>query len=450
MPLPSFPPRLLRTNDVRSDAEVLEVQPVIHRGPVLLRNTDTHSEKYCRVAQHVNQSLSILSISRRLPFDILAEMFSHFCEKSADVRLLGRVCKSWKAATLALPALWSMIDFGLSPPMILSHLENSKSHPLTVYIGSSCHSASIKLLVQHSERWESATLSMGSSEAVALLEPIRGRLPLLRRLKYRDPVSRARPPCLVQIAPRLLHVSVATAGTVILPWVQLYSLCLQKSVCGLEFAKNLVELTVHHPPHNLSKPMVLPHLRKLRIGQGRLLHNLTCPVLEDLYLGSNGPLLAVPFLVRSECPLRKFTSEYEGLVASDVKSIVNLLPTLIELRILYIRNLKNLLSHLTIPPNDAAFRPAAPALRAIALTNIIDFTTCAALIKMIESRRCSQCPILSLCVLNFEARPQALTSWAETTSALLRDEYNIEVECLASDVAKAKMRSWELDYPYPW
>ncbi|KAJ7610260.1 hypothetical protein DFH06DRAFT_174308 [Mycena polygramma] len=450
MALPSFPLHLLRSNDVPSEAEVLAIQSIIDRDYALLGNIDAHFKEYRqRVAQHAHQGLSILSISRRLPFDILAEIFFHFCKKSADVWLLGDVCKAWKAATLALPALWSIIDFGLSLPKIVVHLENSKSYPLTVYVGSSDHSA-IKLLVQHSERWETATLSIRTREAEELLEPIRGRLPLLRRLKYRDRVSRARPPRLVQIAPRLLHASVATAGTVILPWVQLYSLCLQDSVDGLEFATNLVELTVHHPPYNLSKPVALPHLRKLRIGQGRLLRHLTCPVLEDLYLGSNGPMLAVPFLVRSACPLRRLTSEYEGLNASDVISILKLLPTLIELRLLCVRDVTDLLSHLTIPSNDAAFRPAASALRAIALSNINDPTTCDALIEMIASRRSSQYPILSLCVLNFEGRPQTLTSCAESTSTLLRDEHKIEVEWLAPDAAKAKMRLWELDYPYPW
>ncbi|KAJ7610272.1 hypothetical protein DFH06DRAFT_174507 [Mycena polygramma] len=444
--LPNFPPHLLHSNDVPSEAEALEIRSILDRDYALLTDLDVDVQ---HVTRHLLQGRSILSIIRRLPFDILAEIFFNFCEKSADVWLLGRVCKPWKAATLTLPALWSIIDLGLPLPVIVTHLENSKSAPLTVNIRSSDHPA-LELLVQHSERWEIAKIGMHSRKAAAALEPIHGRLPLLRRLEYRDGVMRARPLRVFEVAPRLVQASVGTVGTVILPWVQLNRLCLEDNVDVLQSATNLVELnlsTLHHPHRNSPEPTVLPHLQKLLIRQGELLNNLACPALEDLFLGNDISMSVIPFLVRSACRLRKFTSEYEGLTAANVIAILNLLPTLIELRLIRMRDLTNLISHLVVPPNDAAFCPVAPALRAIALNDITDPLMCDALIGMIASRRSSQCPILSLCVLNFDGKPRLLPACAFSTSTFLRSVHQLEVEWLASIASNAKMQSWELDYP---
>ncbi|KAJ6511948.1 hypothetical protein C8R47DRAFT_1314038 [Mycena vitilis] len=450
--LSDFPPRLLHSNDVPSEAEALEIRSILDRDYALLTDRDVDVQ---HVTRHLLQGRSILSIIRRLPFDILAEISYNFCEKSADVWLLGRVCKPWKTATLALPALWSIIDLGLPLPVVVTHLENSKSSPLTVNIRSSDHPA-LELLVQHSERWEIAHIGMRSRKAAAVLEPIHNRLPLLRRLEYRDGVMRARPLRVFEKAPRLLQASVGTVGTVILPWVQLKRLSLEDNVNVLQPGTNLVELTlaiVHHPHRDTPEPLVLPHLRKLLVRQEELLGSLTCPALDDLFLGNGRPMsrskALIPFLVRSACPLRKFTSEFEGLVDVNVISILNLLPTLIELRLIRMMMwvLTKLISHLVIPPNDTTFRPVAPALRAIALSDITDPLTCETLIGMIASRRSSQCPILSLCVLNFNGKPRRLPACASSTTTILRTVHQVEVKWLTAEAANAKMRSWELDYP---
>ncbi|KAJ7601258.1 hypothetical protein DFH06DRAFT_1417068 [Mycena polygramma] len=299
--LPNFPPHLLHSNNVPSEAEALEIRSILDRDYALLTDLDVDVQ---HVTRHILQGR--LYIIRRLPFNILAEIFYNFCEKSCHVWLLGHVCRPWKAATLALPALWSIIDLGLPLPVVVTHLENSKSSPLT---------NPLELLVQHSERWEIANIGMRSRKAAGVLEPIHNRLPLLHRLEYRDGVMHARPLRVFEIAPRLVQASVGTVGAVILPWVQLNRLCLEDTSDVLKSATNLVELnlsTLHHPHCNLPEPIVLPHLRKLLVRQEELLSNLACPALEDLFLGkdrlTHRSKLVIPFLVQSACRLRKFTS----------------------------------------------------------------------------------------------------------------------------------------------
>ncbi|KAJ7134248.1 hypothetical protein C8R44DRAFT_610446, partial [Mycena epipterygia] len=105
--LPPFPHHLLKSNDAPSEAEALEIQAILDTDAALVARLDNSlEEEHERIIQHVHQGRGILSVVRRLPFDILGELFFRLNTERGSVWLLGRVCRRWKAATLALPALW--------------------------------------------------------------------------------------------------------------------------------------------------------------------------------------------------------------------------------------------------------------------------------------------------------------------------------------------------------
>ncbi|KAJ7457614.1 hypothetical protein B0H11DRAFT_2062818 [Mycena galericulata] len=429
--LQPFPPHLLASNDVPSDAEAREIKSILNEDSAILAGLDLSlKEERSRIDQHIRQGCGILSAVRRLPFDILAEVFIH--SRGKKVLLLGRICRRWKAVTLALPVLWSYIERGLPLPAIAAHLENSNPCPLTISLSSS-EIPALHLVVQHSERWEVVALEMGPEIMLAILAQIHGKLPLLRRVDYRDYDSRAEPCRAFEIAPRLSEASIRGSTPVVLPWAQLQRVFLAYQVFDvtldqLKLAKSLVELNlmtlIGQTPNQPIDPIRLPRLLRLFIDGGNVLDNLTCPSLEELFIGQDKDMSVIPFLNR-------------------IISILNQAPTLFELRLIRMYGVEELLPYLTTPSDDEHSRLPGPELRAITLPEVDTDDRCALLVKMMESRRASGLPALSLCVLNYKD-PRMSSCALRTLSEL--QERGFEVEWLVANAAREKPRSWELDY----
>ncbi|KAJ6584599.1 hypothetical protein B0H19DRAFT_1249556 [Mycena capillaripes] len=239
-----------------------------------------------------------------------------------------------------------------------------------------------------------------------ILSRVRGRLPISRQLVYRE-FNHHQPCPAFDIVPLLSEASIRSKVPMTLSWVQLKRLFIHDTLEPLKSTANLVELTfsIYRGTVHLSLrwPAVLPHLRRLLIYEGDLLRNLVCPALEDLHLMHDNSMVAIPFIERSACRLRTFTSECEILTPLGVISILNLVPTLVKLRRVRALDDTTLLPHLVIPRDDETFHPLGPELRALSLTldNIDEERVCAAFGQMMESRHKSLlCPALSLCVLN--------------------------------------------------
>ncbi|KAJ6480111.1 hypothetical protein DFH09DRAFT_1214670 [Mycena vulgaris] len=462
--LSPFPQHLLESNDPPSEAEAHKIQAILDHAHTLLADLEAcedsalsyedSEDQRSRIVQHIHQGRGLLSAVRSLPFDILSELFTHLHTRRWNIWLLAHVCRLWRATTRALPTLYAHIAPRFPLPAIAAHLELSCPCALHIDLGPT-QTAALELVVPHAERWASLKIDMGP-EMTPVLAQVRGRLPLLRRVEYRDDTGRGGSVVCsaFEIAPSLVEASIRSTVPVLLPWAQLERVFLQVLAVGLEplaAATSLVELNLltlfSTPPPPADAPICLPRLRRLFVHEGEALDGLVCPALEEILVAHDGDMRVLPFLERSACALCVFSTECQAVSAAGVAAVLELVPSLQELRVIGMHAVGELVSRLVVPRDDGA--PVLGAtLRRLALHSISTDAACAAVVQMMGSRRVEamgarRCPALALCVLNY--REFALSAEAVSAQALLRDEWGMEVEWRVSN---DKIRSWELEYPW--
>ncbi|KAF7334819.1 hypothetical protein MSAN_02368600 [Mycena sanguinolenta] len=115
----------LGTNYCPTDEEILEINALLVEPTLRMKGLDDEitdlqkaidklAEERGRVAAYVEAHKALLSPVRRLPLDIIQELFvaclptHRNCVMSASEApvLLGRVCSSWRAISLSTPRLW--------------------------------------------------------------------------------------------------------------------------------------------------------------------------------------------------------------------------------------------------------------------------------------------------------------------------------------------------------
>ncbi|KAJ7670091.1 hypothetical protein DFH06DRAFT_1468769 [Mycena polygramma] len=163
---------------------------------------------------HVRECQSVFSPARRLPMELLAEIFemclpvyhNHRAQSPAtsgaelkrlagyEVLQLSQVCSRWRQVALCTSRLWSTIAVdtecwssplsvarGLS--LLASSLERSREHPLKLHISLSGDDpnaeAVMELLCRHAERWRHLSLC-ASGASGQHLTAVKGRLHLLK------------------------------------------------------------------------------------------------------------------------------------------------------------------------------------------------------------------------------------------------------------------------------
>ncbi|KAF7376847.1 hypothetical protein MSAN_00102200 [Mycena sanguinolenta] len=111
------------TDDEAVEIKALLVEPILRLKGLddeimkLQKAIDQLVEERSRVAAYVEIHKALLSPVRRLPLDIIQELFiaclptHRNCVMSASEApvLLGRVCRSWRAISLSTPRLWSSL-----------------------------------------------------------------------------------------------------------------------------------------------------------------------------------------------------------------------------------------------------------------------------------------------------------------------------------------------------
>ncbi|KAJ7181468.1 hypothetical protein C8R43DRAFT_969243 [Mycena crocata] len=337
----------------------------------------------------------------RFPSEILGEIFdrtlphtrrAHEYDLATAPWRLAAVCQQWRICALEYKRLWSFVqidaqlaDYGdLSEIYPLAALETqllrSADTPLEVlFHGYECHydgkgAAAVThhsvvlldLLIKHSERWESFSFTWrgGRDDDIARrLAPIRGRLPLLRRLEFRPDFSYfyheisisdsnffAVAPCLRQI---LLteEANPLESPTIIAPWAQITRLRAklpQKRLLEyLQAAPNLVECALAHSGNtsHFPPPVVrLSHLHRLRVLErhDEVLRLIQTPQLHSLRLKSPINDTLLPFLRRSGCQLTELV--VDDCIWDQLPPLLHTLPSLSSLRIIF--------QHSTEPPRD--------------------------------------------------------------------------------------------------
>ncbi|KAJ7433923.1 hypothetical protein FB451DRAFT_1312988 [Mycena latifolia] len=177
----------------RLDDEISEVQKAL----------DKLTEERVRLAAYVDAHRALISPVRRLPLDIIQEVFlaclpwHRNCVMSANEApvLLGRVCSSWRTISLSTPRLWSKLHLALP---------GNQSHRLASF------NSEAKMLqrLQTAETWLNRS----------------GDCPLLISVQspYDDPPPMTTPnflhQYLIPFASRWEHISLTIPASVLAPW----------------------------------------------------------------------------------------------------------------------------------------------------------------------------------------------------------------------------------------
>ncbi|KAJ7437728.1 hypothetical protein FB451DRAFT_1570557 [Mycena latifolia] len=206
----------LGTNYCPKDKEFAEIQIFLAEPTLRLKLLDDKiadlqealhklADERSALSAYVDAHRALISPARRLPFDIIQEIFfaclpSHRnCVMSAAEApvLLGRICSSWRAISLSTPRLWSRVhvvepscppnDVALFEEKLVQRREtttawlNRSGHcPLSISLQCTCDSTTgptsvgqncvIQALLPFASRWEHITLASGLAAMVHLTE----------------------------------------------------------------------------------------------------------------------------------------------------------------------------------------------------------------------------------------------------------------------------------------
>lgn len=391
-------PQLLGTNCVPSNLENSAIRQTVgdahaalsHLGSEITRVQavlDQLLHDHTRLQAHADEHSALLSPARRLPHDIVAEIFLRcvpvrpWYRNSLDVTrppwLLGHICSGWRRVALSTPRLWSALRISLNDgnemrpdycaALVGAHLERAGACPLTLALdlaGESVTTAHqlVDTLVRRAHCWQHVRLTLPTA-LYARFAAATNRLPLLQTLELdlpraADALTPAHPLAVFACAPRLRDVTLndpVAPAALVLPWAQL-------TRCHAEFddveqflhiarqALRLVECAVEahssgHRLHGGAAPAgaVLPALRVFRItvlngDVAALLDALTAPVLHDLEISlfsadnifwPHAPFTA--FLARSACVLQRLVLRHMPLADYELLTCLRAAPLLREL-----------------------------------------------------------------------------------------------------------------------
>lgn len=204
-----------RTLQVPDTSEAVTINNYISNVDVLIDTLDTDLELLndfmdqikCKregMQQAHAAHESMLSPIRRLPREILTEIFGLCCPSSPKQSspreilapfALSAVCYSWREMVVGIPKLWSQISLNdtvrWSEILFKKWIQRSANTPLSIYIdidSGALHLDKVDpisllpLLTAVSCRWRTASIRLSQSNILAYLQPIKGRLSLLESL----------------------------------------------------------------------------------------------------------------------------------------------------------------------------------------------------------------------------------------------------------------------------
>ncbi|KAF7356298.1 F-box domain-containing protein [Mycena venus] len=209
---------LLTSNEPPEESESAFIQSVVSKTDAPLARLDEQisrlrgqlkqlEDKYALVIGYRTRNRAILSPLRRIPPEILREIFSWTVPSIRDALIRGsfdmhqspwvltRICSRWREVSISTPSLWSRvaIDYPQSLynsstysfPLLEAQLKRSQKLSIHFYganeLDSSSQTRMFQLLAQHSSRWEELSIGL-TSETWPLLSALRDRLPSLTRL----------------------------------------------------------------------------------------------------------------------------------------------------------------------------------------------------------------------------------------------------------------------------
>ncbi|KAJ7483501.1 hypothetical protein FB451DRAFT_1364408 [Mycena latifolia] len=390
------------------------------------------------VATHLARNRSILSPLRRMPPEILLDIFSLTLPSILTARrrdrfnvndvpwTLSHISSYWRSVALASPSLWSLVavnytafveDPAHSYPFPMLETQLARAQSLKIHFYASTNSETrpqtemFQFLAAHSSRWEELSISL-TSDLVPLLSALRNRMPSLRRLwlQWDSPASQEAVNSIdcFQTAPSLIDVGVYNeyrSIPILLPAHQLtrYHLdgpwTVQEEI--LKLGQNLVEARIdvrfdQTPWLETTDIIDLPSLRRLYVSEPNILDYIQVPHLQEiaLWIGKDDDADILkslePLVARSSCPLRRLCLKGVPTAHSAVE-ILNKFPSIVELGIIiadpaFSAEVNTLLSTFTVPDvGDST--PVAPHLSCMFFgcdnESYIDYTM---YLEMVQSR----------------------------------------------------------------
>ncbi|KAJ7689300.1 hypothetical protein B0H17DRAFT_1180302 [Mycena rosella] len=323
---------LLESNDPPLDSDISSIRRIISdsqdRRDALNIQLGLMSKLIAErdeMAECVRRHTAVLSAARRVPAEIVGEIFAAtlpWTRRLGEATVtcapwrLANVCRSWRASALADPFLWSSIAI-LRPS---GGVPISDLYPLSMLESQLLRSGNVPLDVVFDPYYGDS-----AAEQLELIPPL-----ILSPMRMDH----------FPTAPSLRKIILARfdfawpSPPVLIPWGQIthyrgvYSV--QRQLEILAEAQHLVECGLGFTTKVVRAPdpqiIILPHLRRLSVQNADCLSHITAPSLQHLF--SFGWIDAVPsFLQRSSCRLTR-------LMLGECKSYGTLVPLLHSLPIL--------------------------------------------------------------------------------------------------------------------
>ncbi|KAJ7020843.1 hypothetical protein C8F04DRAFT_1315853 [Mycena alexandri] len=327
------------------DAEIVSLQSQIHNLNATLAQS---LQKRNDAKLHALQHHCILSPIRRVPPELISEIFGRVCGGEAGKRLpwyLGHISRSWRHTALSLGHLWSSITVEL-------HL--SKTDVLMASMEEQLRRAArVSLDVHFPDSLGQPVLKSPQKTAPAhcgagLASPCRGPLGTVSEVGV--PHYWITIPDIFSTAPRLREVMLTdhqlseSPSSILIPWQQIShyrgTYGSERQLEILEQSPNLLECAlgfrgVLGVVSNLTP--TLPYLRRLTLDPHTAVRNITAPMLEDLFLSSStlrGLSWAQPLLLRCSSTLQRLALR-QSTICMELIPVLRGLPLLAHLVLEY-------------------------------------------------------------------------------------------------------------------
>ncbi|KAJ7648241.1 hypothetical protein DFH06DRAFT_574159 [Mycena polygramma] len=363
---------LLRSNDPPLESELPSIREAIGDGKDRIRVFDAqigsletqihdlraalsrYQSRRDEVAQSVRRHQSVISPIRRVPAELICEIFLAASTSEDGMTkppwYLGQICRSWRNYAVSYPALWVSLTVGPSVGLTLWRLKEqllrSANAPLDIHWQcADDHPRLMDVLLPHSSRWRNLRFEDCGLEDFDWLHSVEGCLDRLQRVEVYSPAAEIEIPDVFLTARNLrevilTHHSFSDSADIEIPWQQIthyhgtYSSARQLEILRAA-ARTLKECVIGFTEEFDSEPspiVTLPNLRRLSSQYVAVLPYLAAPILEELCLELLTETLSPvgPFIRRSSCTLTRLAL-IECHIDSELISLLGALPTLTSL-----------------------------------------------------------------------------------------------------------------------
>ncbi|KAJ7157339.1 hypothetical protein C8R46DRAFT_424167 [Mycena filopes] len=362
IPLPELT-SLLASNDPPLDSDYTRILDIISVGQdridVLdsqIRALQTRLAPLVRerdeTVKHVRERRAIVSPLRRVPPEVLCEIFASSIEGSESGEeppwYLGHICQSWRRIALGYPGLWTHLIIREDLPCIEEQLLRAGNALLDVYWSGRQNKENVglaDLMGPHYGRWRALRIDYVFNHAPEWLRFANGHLDQLETLEMTGSPDVAIP-IFLSVAPNLRHVFLndldfaECCPWIPVPWAQIThyrgTFLLHRQVEVLQTAQNLLVCSVgffgdiSDPPSPL---LVLPRLRRLSTESAKFLSYLNVPALQEL-TSLYTPRVAMPrllSLISNSCCTLTTLALFSFSLDMVFLSVLEALPSLAHL-----------------------------------------------------------------------------------------------------------------------